>query len=249
MKTASLIILVPLIAVSCFGDTLELKNGTLLQGSYMGGTSSTIRFQVANDLKVIPTSEVLALTFTGPVKEAAASPPTKVPLEEATSAATQNNSLTIPVGSSLIVSLRTEISTADATVGQKFGAILESDLKSRSVVVAPRGSLVRGTVTEVERPRRLRKIAALSLTLDEVVVDENQIRLVTQEIKTETKPDGTLVKGAASGAIIGEIVDDDAGKGALSGAAMGALKKGDHIVYESGSLLRFTLSMPATIRN
>ena len=46
-------------------DVLELKNGKVLTGSYAGGTAATIRFQTAEGLQVIESSQALAPTFTG----------------------------------------------------------------------------------------------------------------------------------------------------------------------------------------
>jgi hypothetical protein len=47
----------------------------------------------------------------------------------------------------------------------------------------------------------------------EVAVDQSQ-----------SGRDGSIVKGAAAGAIIGEVANDDAGKGAAYGAAVGVVK-------------------------
>ena len=46
-------------------DVLELKNGKVLTGSYVGGTAATIRFQTSEGVQVVETSQALALTFTG----------------------------------------------------------------------------------------------------------------------------------------------------------------------------------------
>lgn len=45
-----------------------------------------------------------------------------------------------------------------------------------------------------------------------------------QAAPANTGPDGSIVRGAAAGAVIGEIVDDDAGKGAAAGAVVGAIR-------------------------
>ena len=48
------------------------------------------------------------------------------------------------------------------------------------------------------------------------------IQVATQQ--TQSGPDGSILRGAAAGAIIGEIADDDAGKGAAYGAGVGAIR-------------------------
>ena len=47
-----------------FADTLELKDGRVLQGKYLGGTQAVLRFEVNGDVQAFPTSDIVALTFT-----------------------------------------------------------------------------------------------------------------------------------------------------------------------------------------
>lgn len=42
-------------------DVLELKNGTLLNGSFAGGTAGTVRFETAAGVQVIERSQIVAL--------------------------------------------------------------------------------------------------------------------------------------------------------------------------------------------
>ena len=45
-------------------DVVELKDGTVMEGFYLGGTQMNIRFQVGGDTRVLPVSGVLAITLT-----------------------------------------------------------------------------------------------------------------------------------------------------------------------------------------
>src|SRR5229473_5485430 len=47
-----------------FADTLELKDGRVLQGRYLGGTQAVLRFEVNGDVQTFPTTDIVALTFT-----------------------------------------------------------------------------------------------------------------------------------------------------------------------------------------
>ena len=44
-------------------DTVEMRDGTLIQGKYVGGTAGTIRMETPEGVKVLETGKVLALTF------------------------------------------------------------------------------------------------------------------------------------------------------------------------------------------
>ena len=61
-----------LLALSSFGfwlssqaDVLEMMNGAVLNGSYVGGTATTVRFETDSGLQVLGTDDILAITFTG----------------------------------------------------------------------------------------------------------------------------------------------------------------------------------------
>src|SRR5690242_21526281 len=46
-------------------DTLELKDGRVLQGKYLGGTQAVMRFEVDGQVQTFSTNNIVALTFTG----------------------------------------------------------------------------------------------------------------------------------------------------------------------------------------
>ncbi|MFI5095611.1 MAG: hypothetical protein ACHQIK_19440 [Candidatus Acidiferrales bacterium] len=58
-------------------DTLELKDGRVLHGRYLGGTQTVLRFEVNGQVQTFYVSETVALTFTG--DSDAASPPAPAP--------------------------------------------------------------------------------------------------------------------------------------------------------------------------
>ena len=53
-----------LLGIPSVADTLELKDGRLLRGTYRGGTTDTVRFDVKGDVQVFHIDEIIALTFT-----------------------------------------------------------------------------------------------------------------------------------------------------------------------------------------
>ena len=46
-------------------DTLELKDGRVLKGHYLGGTQAVLRFEINGEVHTFNTSEIVAITFTG----------------------------------------------------------------------------------------------------------------------------------------------------------------------------------------
>lgn len=63
-------------------DTLELKDGRVLQGRYLGGTQTVLRFEVNGEVQAFNVSDTVAVTFTGSKGAAstpAVAPPASVP--------------------------------------------------------------------------------------------------------------------------------------------------------------------------
>ena len=59
-------------ATACLADTLTLRNGQVVQGTYMGGTERTIKMQVQDEVKTFDVVDVASLQFTAPAKPVAA---------------------------------------------------------------------------------------------------------------------------------------------------------------------------------
>src|SRR5260370_9427931 len=55
-------------------DTLELKDGRVLKGKYLGGTQAVMRFELNGEVQTFNTLDIVALTFTGNFGHSAAAP-------------------------------------------------------------------------------------------------------------------------------------------------------------------------------
>ena len=53
-----------LFAGAAMADTLELKDGRLLTGRFLGGTQALMRFSVNGEVQTFNVTEIVALTFT-----------------------------------------------------------------------------------------------------------------------------------------------------------------------------------------
>lgn len=53
-----------LLSAAAQADTLELKDGRVLQGRYLGGTMVVLRFEINGDVQTFNVSDVVAITFT-----------------------------------------------------------------------------------------------------------------------------------------------------------------------------------------
>ena len=249
MKNTSLFLTLfaALTALHAQADVLELKNGKVLSGSFVGGTAGTIRFQTAEGLQVIETSQALALTFAGGGAPAAAPAGTSAaPAPAATTPAAAPASVNVPAGTTLFVRMVDGASSKDH-VGKRFTTTLETDLVINGVMVAKTGTKIYGKVAAAQKAGRFAKSSKLDLRLSELTVGGALVPIMTGPYAQKgANSMGKTAKGAAAGAAIGAI-SGDAGKGAAYGAAASGLKKGEAVVVPPGTLIEFQLEQPVTV--
>jgi hypothetical protein len=251
-------------AASASADVLELKNGQVLTGKYVGGTAATIRFETAGGIQVLETGQVLALTFTAaaPVAStpaaapaatlaatAAPAPAAPVATAPAAAAPAAPSQVVVPVGTRLLVRMVDPVSSKDSQ-GKRFTTTLDADLVVNGLMVAKAGTKVYGRIQAAEQARRFAGQSKLDLRLTEIALGPTLVPLKTSGYTDAgAKSIGKTAKGAAAGAAIGAIADD--GEGAAKGAAIGAmasgLKKGETISVAPGTLLEFQLQQAVKI--
>jgi len=254
-----------------FSDTLELKDGRVLQGKYLGGTQAVLRFEVNGDVQTFPTHDIVALTFTrgsgGAAGASAPAPPPSDPNPAATvvpasapvqRAASADGDLTLPAGQSLLVRMIDSVDSSKNHVGDIFHASLETDLNVNGVLVARKGTDVYGRLASAEQSGKFSGKSELQLELTRMIIDGRDYPLLSSDYNVQGKSRGAdsakkVGGGAVAGAIIGAIAG--AGKGAAIGAAAGGgagagvqiLTKGQQVKVPSETLLEFRLQQPVTV--
>lgn len=222
-------------------DVLELKDGTVLNGKYDGGTKGTVRFLVKGQVKAVPVSDVIVLTFTG---SSAASGNTAAPASPATATLSSagNPSKAVSVGTKLLVRTTEDIGTNNKKEGERFTAKLEGNIVVDGVTLAPAGSMVYGRVLKSKKGGIGARKAILELTLSEIMVD-GKLRPIKTSILTGEGESGGLGKKVVRGAAVGALANGNSGAetGAKVGAGIGILAGGKHAGLKKGSLIEFTL--------
>jgi hypothetical protein len=166
---------------------------------------------------------------------------------------------TVPSGTEIAVRLQDALDSGVNQTGESFRAILDKDIKVDGVVVAPRGSVLEGKLSHVERSGRVQGRATMSMQLTNLVIGNEPYALQTQVITTEAEStktkDATKVGlGAGLGAAIGAIAGG--GKGAAIGAAVGAgaggatvvATRGKEVHFDSESKVTFVLSREISVK-
>jgi hypothetical protein len=239
-------------------DTLELKDGRVLQGRYLGGTQAVLRFEVNGDLQTFNVTDIVALTFTANSAVAAPAAAAAPVAPRSAYASAAGGTVTIPAGESLLVRMIDGVDSSKNHVGDIFHASLETDLTLNGVVVARKGTDVYGRLAEAKEAGHISGSSELQLELTRMVIDGHDYPVVSSDYTLQGKGRGknTAEKvggGAALGAIIGAIAGG--GKGAAIGAGVGAgaggavqvLTRGQQVKVPSETLLEFRLQQPVTV--
>jgi hypothetical protein len=250
MKTHALLIAVGSISlVLCAqADVLELKNGRILNGKFVGGTAGTIRFETDAGTQVIETSQAVALTFTSTAAAPASAPaPAAAPAPTAAAAPTGSQTLVLQEGTLLVVRLMDSVSSKNPA-GTPFTTKLEYDLGAGGTAMLKGGTPIYGKVLSSTQARRAVGRSSLDLRLTQIVVNGQPVPISTTGHQQAGQASiAKAAKGAAAGAAIGAIAGD-AGTGAAIGATAGAILKGQTITVPPGTLLEFKLTQPVTIK-
>ena len=161
----------------------------------------------------------------------------------------------VPVGQEMDVRLSTSLSSETATVEQRFEATTVVDVIQDRRVLVPAGSIVRGTVVDVDKAGRVDRDGSLTLAFDRIRVRgrEYDIRATaTQVFESRGILDeaGTAGVGAGVGGVVGGIIGGL--KGAIIGAAIGAggaiaATDGKDIRLPAGSVVRIRMDTPVDV--
>jgi hypothetical protein len=245
-----------------WGDTLELKNGSLIKGKFAGGTETEISFQVGSSVQKYAVADIVSLKFDS---DATAAPASAAPMRttepkfaEQAPARTSSPAVTIPAGTRIAVRTIDGIDSTKNHVGDRFQASLEEPLTVNGNVVAAKGTNVYGRLAESKASGTFAGKSQLRLELTGIVVNGRTVPIVTGEYELTGKSKGAstakrTVGGAAVGSLIGALAGG--GKGAAVGAGVGGgvgagsevITKGDQVKVPSETLLEFTLQQEVSV--
>ena len=248
--------------VAAHADSLELKNGSLINGKFIGGSQTSISFQVGSSVQSYDLADIRSLRFSSEAPGASPWIPSKRPsagsATEKDEVANTSSSVTIPAGTRISVRTIDAIDSTNNRVGYRFQASLEQPLWVDGNVVVPKGADVYGRLDESKETGTFSGRSQLKLQLTGIVVNGQTVPLVTGEYEVSGKSKGEstakrTVGGAAIGTLIGALAGG--GKGAAIGAGTGAgvgaaseiITKGDQVKIPSETLLDFTLQQSVTI--
>lgn len=246
-------------------DTVVLRSGKIVEGTYLGGDARKVRVAVAERVDTFDISDVAEIKFgsdsasapaaaaappAAPSAEAASAPKpparnevlrpdTPLPARPATSAS--RSAVEIPAGASLVIRMIDDVDSERDTVGQTFRASVDEPLIINNETVVPRGADVVAKLVDDKESGKLTGRTELTLDLVSLNVNGKTVEITTHEVtqasESRTGRTAKVVGGtAALGAIIGAIAGG--GKGAAIGGLSGAAAGGAVQVLTKGQRVR-----------
>jgi hypothetical protein len=234
-------------------DTVEMKDGTTVTGTYAGGTPTTVNIETPQGLLAIKTEAVSALKFSGvmsnpaiTVIQPASATTAAAPAAVAPAAPAAAAPISVPAGTVLTVRMDKQVASTDPP-GTTFTGKLVGDVTAGNATVAKAGSTVSGRVDKKKQAGRLAGKSELEISLTGIEIGGKTLPIMTTNYTDAGKGEfRRTARNVAAGALIGNAIDDDggAGKGAAVGAGASLIKKGDSVTVPPGALLEFRLSQP-----
>lgn len=258
-------------------DTLVLRNGATVQGTYLGGDARQIRIDQNGNVRSYDIGQVQSVIFSESGYQPPPPPPTSsaYPAYPANPPRESNNSpnypppqnyppppqpagLTIPVDTPVKIRMIESVNSDTSRLGQTFRASLDEPVYVNGQEVIPRGADVLTKLVEDQQSGRIEGRTVLTLALSTINVNGRQIDVTSTDVKTESSSRGArsagVIGGAtALGAIIGAVAGGGKGAaiGAGSGAAVGTgaevLTSGQKVRIPSETRLTFRLQSPVQL--
>jgi hypothetical protein len=262
------VLLVLTTGVAGLADTLYLKNGTVVGGTYLGGTARQVRMDLGNRVASYDLADVTKIEFQSTSASAPEPPPPareeprerqeRPRIQRSDPDSTPASSLTIPSGTVIKVRMIDGVDSETSQLGQTFQASLDDPIVIEGQTVVPRGADIVAKLVEDKQSGKISGRTELTLDLVSMRVNGRMIDLTTQEVTTSSGSRGAksakVIGGAAAvGAVLGGIFGG--GKGAAIGATSGAgaggavqvLTKGQRVKIPAETRLSFTLQNSVSI--
>lgn len=203
-------------------DTVRLRNGKNIEGTFVGGTARQIEFLAGSgQTMVLPLGEVVSVAFSDAPVAAPAPAAPSVPAAPPASHAPA----VIRAGTPFRVRTIDPIDVDSTKAGAKFRGSLDDPIMSGGDVIVPRGADVVMVAAKVSQGGRFKGSDLIELKVNAISVGGRPYPVVTSATEAKSGGEGKKTgRKAVGGAGLGAIIGGIAGGG--TGAAIGALAGG-----------------------
>jgi len=233
--------------VLCFGDTLTLRNGGIIEGTYLGGDARRVKIAIGDRVESYGIDEIRSIHF-GSSQAAAGAPMPNTPppdpsgLQRRTpgpdygtppppqarydaprydappSTPPPSSGLVVPAGTALVVRLIDPVDSQTDRMGQTYRASIDEPVvDANGQTVIPRGADVIAKLVEDKQSGKFEGRTVLTLDLLQVQVNGRMVDVDTGEVTQASSS-----RGARTGKVVGGATALGAIIGAIAGGGKGA---------------------------
>ena len=232
-------LLLSLVANTSAADTLELADGTIMEGDFVGSSNGIVMFDTGDGVQAFPEDQVVGIFLSSGVASA-----------EAYYAAADPNTVTIPGGTRLVIRTTDAIDSNRHSAGHRFRGQLESALVVDGVTAVARGTFVHGRITQAQQAGRMVGSSELAVEFTDLMIHDVLVPISTGGMSAQTQGEaGRTVGRTARAAAVGGLFGGSSGArtGARVGAGASILTRGASVNIPRGTIVETTLSAPLTI--
>lgn len=233
-------VLFVLLAGNLHADTIELANGTLLEGDFVGSSNGIVMFNTGYGIEAFPEDQVVGIYLSSGVETAIAFADSPAASE-----------VTAPVGTRLVIRTTENIDSNRHGAGHRFRGQLEGALVVDGVTIAARNSFVHGRIAQASQAGRVAGSSELTIEFTDIMIDDQLIPISTGAIQSQTGGEAARTVGrTARAAAVGGLFGGSSGArtGARVGAGASILTRGASINIPRGTIVETTLAAPFTVR-
>lgn len=237
MKLIHITCLAALLSGLAFADTLELADGTVLEGDFVGSSNGIIMFDTGTGIEAFPEDEVVGVFFSSGVATAQAE-------EES------DGTIIVAEGTRLMIRTSDPVDTSRHQTGHRFRGQLEGALVVDGITVAPRGTYVHGLIADASQAGRVAGTSELEMRFTDIMIEDQLFPIETTSLVAEGSQEaGNTVGRTARAAAIGGMIGGRSGArtGAQVGVGVSLVTRGGSINVPAGTLLETNLAAPLVI--
>ena len=265
LLTVATTLILALASVMC-ADTVRMKDGRTVHGTYLGGSARQVRMEVGDQIETLDVTDIERIEFGSaagrqtppppppppparrdedrPVlrRDDAVMRPEQTPPPPPPPPAAMEGSIELPSGTNIVVRMIDGVDSETARPGQTFQASLDQPVMLPNGQTAiERGADVVVKLVDAKESGTFTVRAELALNLQSVKVNGRMVDVNTQSVSrvSDARGNETAKRGAA-GAIVGAGLGAifGGGKGAATGAGVGAAAGAGTQVITKGQRVR-----------
>ena len=218
-------------------DSIELADGTVLEGDFVGSSNGIIMFDTGEGIEAFPEDEVVGVFFSSGVATAQAE----------VNASTR----TVPAGTRLVIRTTDTVDSSQHSAGHRFRGQLEGAIVVDGVTVIPRGTFVHGRLISASSSGRAVGSSELSMEFTDLMLDDVLVPISTSGLQAQSGNEaGRTVGRTARSAAIGGLIGGSSGArtGAKVGVGASILTRGSSINVPRGTILEVNLAAPVSVQ-